>query len=65
MRLVFATQEDISSAKIKGDKSLLQTLGSMLAQFSPNFEILPGTSADSGKADLNTYELDPVELVGE
>jgi hypothetical protein len=37
----------------------------MLAVFTADFEILPGTIADSAAGDQAPYEVGPVELGGE
>lgn len=53
------------TAKVEGDASVIGKLAGMLAVFTPDFEILPGTKPDGAAPDLNPYEIGPVELRGE
>ena len=53
------------TAEVEGNASIIGELASTLVAFTPDFEVLPGTKADDGEPDLNTYEVGPVELYGE
>ena len=37
----------------------------MMVVFDPRFEIMPGTKGASPKADLNTYEVGPINIEGD
>ena len=50
------------TATFEGDLSVLEQLGSTMVHFEVDFEILPGTKGRSQKADLNDFELGPLEL---
>ena len=53
-------------AKAEGDLGVLQQLASTMVRFEPGFEILPGTKkAPSPEADLNDFEVGPLEVRGE
>ena len=58
-------QIDDGTAKIKGDKGVLEKLASSLVDFELGFEILPGTKGPAPDTDLNDYEVGPIELTGE
>ena len=60
-----AAQIDDGTAKITGDRGVLDQLRSMLVTFELGFEILPGTAGPKPKEDLNPFEQGPVELKGE
>ncbi len=60
-----AAQIDDGTAKIAGDRGVLDQLRSMLVTFELGFEILPGTAGPKPKEDLNPFEQGPVELKGE
>jgi alkyl sulfatase BDS1-like metallo-beta-lactamase superfamily hydrolase len=60
-----AAQIDDGTAKIEGDRGVLDQLRSMLVTFELGFEILPGTAGPKPKEDLNPFEQGPVELKGE
>ncbi len=60
-----ATQIADGVAKVEGDTSVIEQLASILAVFTPNFEMLPGTRQDGGEIELNPYEVGPVQLQGE
>ena len=51
--------------KDPGRQGVLAKLASTLVQFTPDFEILPGTKRPDGPPDLTDYEVGPVELRGE
>ena len=53
------------TAKIEGDANIIGNLASMLAVFTADFEILPGTKTNGGAGQRNAYEVGPVELHGE
>ncbi|WP_299014229.1 alkyl sulfatase dimerization domain-containing protein [uncultured Photobacterium sp.] len=49
-------QIEKGKAKLDGDKKPLDQLKSMLATFTPDFELMPGTKKGaSGKSDMNTF----------
>jgi alkyl sulfatase BDS1-like metallo-beta-lactamase superfamily hydrolase len=58
-------QIDDGTAKARGDKSVLQKLGSTLAVFEMGFEIMPGTRGTTPEEDLNDYEVGPIDIQGE
>jgi alkyl sulfatase BDS1-like metallo-beta-lactamase superfamily hydrolase len=58
-------QIDDGTAKARGDKSVLQKLGSALAVFEMGFEIMPGTGGATPEEDLNDYEVGPIDIHGE
>ena len=53
------------TAKITGDKKVLEQLASTLVHFTPDFEMMPGTRSPAPRQDLNDYEVGPVEFRGE
>ena len=53
------------TATVEGDTNIIGELASMLAVFTADFEILPGTKAESASSDQAPYEVGPVELGGE
>jgi alkyl sulfatase BDS1-like metallo-beta-lactamase superfamily hydrolase len=63
-KTLMAQIED-GTAKIRGDKGVLEQLASTLVHFEMGFEILPGTKSPPPKEDLNAYEVGPVDLHGE
>jgi alkyl sulfatase BDS1-like metallo-beta-lactamase superfamily hydrolase len=60
-----AAQIDDGTAKIEGDRGVLDQLASMLVTFELGFEVLPGTKGPSPEQDLSPFEQGPVELRGE
>ena len=50
------------TATFEGDLSVLQQLGSTMVHFEVGFEILPGTKGPPREADLNDFEVGPLEL---
>ena len=48
------------TATVEGDTAIIGQLASMLAVFTPNFEILPGTRPDGDDTQHNPYEVGPV-----
>jgi alkyl sulfatase BDS1-like metallo-beta-lactamase superfamily hydrolase len=58
-------QIDDGTAKIQGDRGVLDELRSTLIEFDLGFEILPGTARPTPQAELNPFEQGPVELRGE
>ena len=58
-------QIDDGTAKIDGDRGVLEQLASTLVHFEMGFEILPGTKSPPPEEDLNAYEVGPVDLHGE
>ncbi|MBW2160535.1 MAG: SCP2 sterol-binding domain-containing protein, partial [Deltaproteobacteria bacterium] len=63
-KTLMAQIED-GTAKIEGDKGVLEKLASTLTVFEMGFEIMPGTKAPAPEEDLNPYEVGPVDLHGE
>jgi hypothetical protein len=53
------------TAQASGDVSILDQLASMLVTFEMGFEIMPGTRGPAPDANLNPYEVGPVDLEGE
>ena len=60
-----AAQIDDGTAKIEGNREMLNQLASTLVEFELGFEILPGTKGSAPEVDLNDFEVGPVTLVGE
>ena len=58
-------QIEVGTAKIRGDKGVLEKLASTLVVFEMGFEIMPGTKSPAPKEDLNPYEVGPMDLHGE
>ena len=58
-------QIDDGTAKIDGDRAVLEQLASTLLHFEMGFEILPGTKSQPPEDDLDAYEVGPVDLHGE
>jgi len=56
---------DEGTAKIKGDKVVLEKLAATLVHFTPDFEMVPGTGSPARRTDFNPYEVGPVEFRGE
>ena len=52
-------------AQAEGDLSVLQQLASTMVRFELGFEILPGTGGTSVAADLNDFEVGPIEIIRE
>jgi alkyl sulfatase BDS1-like metallo-beta-lactamase superfamily hydrolase len=47
------------TAKVEGDASVLEQLASIMVDFDPRFEIMPGTKAGGVVAKEDPYEADP------
>ena len=58
-------QIDDGTAKIEGDKGVLEKLASTLVDFELGFEIMPGTGGPAPEQDLNPYEVGPIDIHGE
>jgi hypothetical protein len=58
-------QIDDGTAKIEGDKGVLEKLASTLVDFELGFEIMPGTGGPAPEVDLNPYEVGPIDIHGE
>ena len=56
---------DEGTAKVKGDKAVLEKLAATLVHFTPDFEMVPGTRSPAPRTDFNPYEVGPVEFRGE
>jgi alkyl sulfatase BDS1-like metallo-beta-lactamase superfamily hydrolase len=63
-KTLMAQIED-GTAKIRGDKGVLEKLASTLVVFEMGFEIMPGTKSPAPQENLNPYEVGPVDLHGE
>jgi alkyl sulfatase BDS1-like metallo-beta-lactamase superfamily hydrolase len=59
------TQIADGTAKVEGDVGIIGKLAGMLAVFTPDFEILPGTKGSDVAEDLSPYEVGTIELRGE
>jgi len=64
-RKTLMAQIDSGTAKIQGDKGVLAKLASTRVQFTPDFEMMPGTRSPAPREDLNPFEVGPLELQGE
>jgi alkyl sulfatase BDS1-like metallo-beta-lactamase superfamily hydrolase len=53
------------SAQAEGDVDVLSQLASTFVRFELGFEILPGTGGTTVDADLNDFEVGPIEVSGE
>jgi alkyl sulfatase BDS1-like metallo-beta-lactamase superfamily hydrolase len=60
-----AANIDDGTAKIQGDRGVLDQLRSTLVTFELGFEVLPGTAGPKPKDELNPFEQGPVQLKGE
>ena len=60
-----ADQISEGSAQAEGDVSVLTQLASTFVRFELGFEILPGTKGPSSEAELNDFEVGPLDLGGE
>lgn len=53
------------TANVEGDASILRQLASMIVEFDPRFEIMPGTKADTVVATEDPYEADARRPIAE
>jgi alkyl sulfatase BDS1-like metallo-beta-lactamase superfamily hydrolase len=53
------------TAQAEGDVDVLSQLASTFVRFELGFEILPGTGGTTVDADLNDFEVGPIEVSGE
>jgi len=53
------------SAQAEGDLGVLQQLASTMVRFELGFEILPGTKGPDTEAELNDFEVGPLDVAGE
>ncbi len=60
-----AAQIEDGTAKVKGNKKILDQLASTMVMFDPRFEIMPGTRAPATPEALNDYEYGAYEARGE
>ena len=60
-----AAQIEDGTAKVKGDVAVLEQLGSTMVAFEIGFEILPGTKGPAPEADINDFEIAPLEITHE
>jgi alkyl sulfatase BDS1-like metallo-beta-lactamase superfamily hydrolase len=58
-------QIEDGTAKLKGNQKVLGQLASTMVAFELGFEILPGTKMAAPEADLNDFEVGPLESVHE
>ena len=58
-------QIEDGTATADGDLGVLQQLASTLVEFELGFEILPGTKGPAADAELNDFEVEPLETQGE
>jgi alkyl sulfatase BDS1-like metallo-beta-lactamase superfamily hydrolase len=58
-KITFDDQIKAGKAKLVGDRKPYEQLKSILVQFTPDFEILPGTKAKPSKSDKSPFEQDP------
>ncbi|MEA3410712.1 MAG: alkyl sulfatase dimerization domain-containing protein [Pseudomonadota bacterium] len=56
-----ADQITDGTAKVEGDKKVLEQLASAMVHFEVGFEILPGTRGSSTEPDYNDFEVGPFE----
>jgi len=56
---------DEGTAKIEGNKNVLEQLAATLEHFTPDFEMVPGTANPAPREEMNPYEVGPVEFRGE
>jgi len=57
----FMTQIEDGTAQIEGDLGVLEQLGSAMIDFDLFYEVLPGTKGPSVAADLNDFEVGPID----
>jgi alkyl sulfatase BDS1-like metallo-beta-lactamase superfamily hydrolase len=60
-----AAQIEDGTATADGDLGVLQQLASTMVTFELGFEILPGTKGPAADAELNDFEIGPLETQGE
>jgi hypothetical protein len=53
------------TARVEGNKKILEQLASTIAVFDPRFEIMPGTERAPTSEGLNDFEYGPFDLRGE
>jgi alkyl sulfatase BDS1-like metallo-beta-lactamase superfamily hydrolase len=58
-KVTFDDQIKTGKAKLVGDRKPYEQLKSILVQFTPDFEILPGTKAEPSKSDKAPFEQNP------
>jgi alkyl sulfatase BDS1-like metallo-beta-lactamase superfamily hydrolase len=58
-KITFDDQIKAGKAKLVGDRKPYEQLKRILVQFTPDFEILPGTKAKPSKSDKSPFEQDP------
>jgi alkyl sulfatase BDS1-like metallo-beta-lactamase superfamily hydrolase len=62
---LLAAQIEDGTAKVKGDVAVLAQLGSTMVAFEIGFEILPGSKRPAPEADINDFEVAPLEITHE
>jgi linear primary-alkylsulfatase len=56
-------QIDAGKAKLEGDRKPIDQLKTMLTQFTPDFELMPGTKkGESEKVERNAFEQEPLAV---
>jgi tetratricopeptide (TPR) repeat protein len=58
-KITFDDQIKAGKAKLVGDRKPYEQLKSILVQFTPDFEILPGTKTEPSKSDKAPFEQNP------
>jgi alkyl sulfatase BDS1-like metallo-beta-lactamase superfamily hydrolase len=58
-KVSFDDQIKTGKAKLVGDRKPYEQLKGILVQFTPDFEILPGTKTEPSKSDRTPFEQDP------
>lgn len=64
-RKTLAAHIEDGTAKADGDVTLLAKLGATITAFTPDFEMLPGTSSPAPPPQLDPYEVGPMDVHGE
>ncbi len=57
----FMAQIEDGTAQTEGDLGVLEKLGSAMIDFDLFYEVLPGTKESSVAADLNDFEVGPID----
>ncbi len=57
-----AAQIEDGTAKVEGDIGVLKQLGSMMVDFDPRFELLPGTKVVATKEEMNDFEVKVINI---
>jgi len=57
-----AAQIEDGTVKVEGDIGVLKQLGSMMVDFDPRFELLPGTKVVATKEEMNDFEVKVINI---